>query len=163
MGLATADDEEIESSQFGLRKFRSTRFSSAKINEIKFGPLVALKKTRLMCTNKYRGRRLESQQIPHAFSFSTKQNKILMIYWICHATLNPLLELLSTGWGEMAFLFLELLFLLPSRNRWDFTRWGWSFSISDNRTGFNRNSSAPLSKHLSEICKPAVKIGGLKS
>lgn len=75
------------------------------------------------------------------------------------------LGLLSKGW-EIAFLLFLLLLQLPSLlpllllvslmlllspldpEFSDFKRWGWSFFISDNWTGFSRNSSAPPSRHL---------------
>lgn len=96
-----------------------------------------------------------------------RQNLVLMFY--VYTTARPLsLDLLCEGWGD-AFLLLLLLsilllrlllsfllllsavvlmiLLLFDREFKDFMRWGWSFFISDNWTGFNKNSSAPPSKH----------------
>ena len=72
---------------------------------------------------------------------------------------TPLLLLLLL---QLVLLFLfmfsssSLLLLMFSQGYWlrDLSRWGWSFSKSDNWTGFNRKSSAPPSKHLLIIIDP---------
>lgn len=73
---------------------------------------------------------------------------LLLLLLLLLLILLPLL-LLSSLFLLLLLLLLLLLFvavLLLQLS--DFKRWGWSFFISDNWTGFNKNSSAPPSKHL---------------
>lgn len=72
---------------------------------------------------------------------------LLILIWLL---LVLLMLMMTLSFSESMILLADSFSQEFSR---DFRKYDWSLSKSDNWRGFNRNSSAPPSKHLSTISK----------